>query len=171
MPFWRSRSDRAIASCCQRASTTPGLPVVAQTIADARGLMTLGTLLDHQASGEPPTMQTSSCAGAAPAPYEMHAPRTAASSLPRTAGSAAAQAAALSCHDLLTIHHDRPRRASATRRVTAGGRTGLLAESQSPVETVGGRLFATGRGSYDKAGYVGMGGRFIRSGHGVSPLG
>ena len=57
----------------------------------------------------------------------------------------------------LTDYHERPRRASATRRVTAGGRTGLFAESQSPVETVGGRLFSTGRGSYDKAGYVGMG--------------
>ena len=33
----------------------------------------------------------------------------------------------------------------------------MLAESHSPVETVGGRLFATGRGSYDKAGKVGMG--------------
>ena len=52
----------------------------------------------------------------------------------------------------LTDYHERPRRASTTRRVTAGGRTGMLAESQSPVETVGGRLFATGRGSYDKAG-------------------
>ena len=41
----------------------------------------------------------------------------------------------------------------------AGGQTGMLAESHSPVETVGGRLFATGRGSYDKAGYVGMGWR------------
>ena len=59
------------------------------------------------------------------------------------------------CHDVttlpaLTIHHDRPRRASTTR--TAGGRTGLFAESHSPYETGGGRLFAAGRGSYDKAG-------------------
>ena len=64
------------------------------------------------------------------------------------------------CHDVttlpaLTIHHDRPRRASTTR--TAGGRTGLFAESQSSVGNVEGRLFATGRGSYDKAGKVGMG--------------
>ena len=33
----------------------------------------------------------------------------------------------------------------------------MLAESHSPVETVGGRLFVASRGSYDKAGYVGMG--------------
>ena len=57
----------------------------------------------------------------------------------------------------LTDYHERPRRASATRRVTAGGRTGLFAESQSSVGNVGGRLFAAGRGSYDKAGYVGVG--------------
>ena len=38
----------------------------------------------------------------------------------------------------LTIHHDRPRRALTTR--TAGGRTGLFAESHSPYETGGGRL-------------------------------
>ena len=66
-----------------------------------------------------------------------------------------------SCPACLLAHrhapHERPRRASTTRRVTAGGRTGLFAESQSSVGNVGGRLFATGRGSYDKAGYVGMG--------------
>ena len=33
----------------------------------------------------------------------------------------------------------------------------MLAESRSPVETVGRRLFVASRGSYDKAGYVGMG--------------
>ena len=33
----------------------------------------------------------------------------------------------------------------------------MLAESHNPVETVGGWLFVASRGSYDKAGYVGMG--------------
>ena len=33
----------------------------------------------------------------------------------------------------------------------------MLAESYNPVETVGGWLFVASRGSYDKAGYVGMG--------------
>ena len=32
----------------------------------------------------------------------------------------------------------------------------MLAESYNPVETVGGWLFVASRGSYDKAGYVGM---------------
>ena len=64
------------------------------------------------------------------------------------------------CHDGTTLpaladYHERPRRTLTTRR--AGDRTGMLAESHSPVETVGGRLFVASRGSYDKAGYVGMG--------------
>ena len=41
---------------------------------------------------------------------------------------------------------------------------------RAPSETWGEGCFVAGRGSYDKAGYVGVGGRFIRSGHGV-PLG
>ena len=64
-------------------------------------------------------------------------------------------------HDVTTLptladYPERPRRTLTTRR--AGDRTGMLAESHSPVETVGGRLFVASRGSYDKAGYVGMGG-------------
>ena len=63
-------------------------------------------------------------------------------------------------HDVTTLpaladYHERPRRTLTTRR--AGDRTGMLAESHNPVETVGGWLFVASRGSYDKAGYVGMG--------------
>ena len=63
-------------------------------------------------------------------------------------------------HDVTTLptladYHERPRRTLTTRR--AGDRTGMLAESCNPVETVGEWLFVASRGSYDEAGYVGMG--------------
>ena len=41
---------------------------------------------------------------------------------------------------------------------------------RAPSKPWGDGCFVASRGSYDKAGYVGVGGRFIRSGHGV-PLG
>ena len=55
----------------------------------------------------------------------------------------------------LADYHERPRRTLTTRR--AGDRTGMLAESHSLGETAGRRLSVASRGSYDKAGYVGMG--------------
>ena len=63
-------------------------------------------------------------------------------------------------HDVTTLpaladYHERPRRTLTTRR--AGDRTGMLAESHSLGETAGRRLSVASRGSYDKAGYVGMG--------------
>ena len=65
----------------------------------------------------------------------------------------------------LTDYHERPRRASATRRVTAGGRTGLFAESQSPVETVGGRLLRGRSGKLRQGGLRGHGvDRMVRQG-------
>ncbi len=64
-------------------------------------------------------------------------------------------------HDVTTLpaladYHERPRRTLSTRR--AGDRTGMLAESRSLGETAGRRLSVASRGSYDKGGYVGMGG-------------
>ena len=64
-------------------------------------------------------------------------------------------------HDVTTLpaladYRERPRRTLTTRR--AGDRTGMLAESHSLGETAGRRLSVASRGSYDKAGYVGMGG-------------
>ena len=63
-------------------------------------------------------------------------------------------------HDVTTLptladYPERPRRTLTTRR--AGDRTGMLAESHSLGETAGRRLSVASRGSYDKAGYVGMG--------------
>ena len=63
-------------------------------------------------------------------------------------------------HDVTTLpalanYHERPRRTLTTRG--AGDRTGMLAESHSLGETAGRRLSVASRGSYDKAGYVGMG--------------
>ena len=55
----------------------------------------------------------------------------------------------------LADYHERPRCTLTTRR--AGDRTGMLAESHSLGETAGRRLFVASRGSYDKAGYAGMG--------------
>ena len=64
-------------------------------------------------------------------------------------------------HDVTTLpalanYHERPRRTLTTRR--AGDRTGMLAESRSLGETAGRRLSVASRGSYDKGGYLGMGG-------------
>jgi len=58
----------------------------------------------------------------------------------------------------LADYHERPRCTLTTRR--AGDRTGMLAESQSLVDTVGRWLVVASWGSYDKAGTWAWGGPY-----------
>ena len=75
--------------------------------------------------------------------------------VPRAAARWRARRHGVTTLPALADYHERPRRTLTTRR--AGDRTGMLAESHSLGETAGRRLSVASRGSYDKAGYVGMG--------------
>ena len=75
--------------------------------------------------------------------------------VPRAAARWRARRHGVTTLPALADYHERPQRTLTTRR--AGDRTGMLAESHSPVETVGRRLLVASWWSYDKAGYVGMG--------------